>query len=102
MSQMKIRGAIFAAILIVAAAGVAGALDYSSALGENGQLGLGEPPMAVIKAGPFPVPDLGVNITNAVIPSGDRFGIGNFRNVPALSRQTLENIAPVPERKPLG
>ncbi len=100
MSQV-IKSGIFAAILIVAAVGMAGAIDYSTALGPNGQLGLGEPPMAVIKAGPFPVPDLGTNITSAVV-AGERFGIGNFRNVPDLSRQTLENIVPVPERKPLG
>jgi len=102
MSQMRIRSAIFAAIMIVAAIGMASAIDYSAALGPNGELGLGQPPMAVIKAGPFPVPNLEENITGAVAPSGRGFAIGNFRSVPNLSIQTLERIVPVPERKPLG
>ncbi len=101
MSQKKGSG-ILAAILLVAAIGMASAMDYSAALGQDGKLGLGQPPMAVIKAGPFPIPPLGANITDAVSPSGGRFGVGNFRNVPELSRETLEGIVSVPERKPLG
>jgi hypothetical protein len=92
-----------AAILIIAAAvSIVSAMDYSSALGQNGELGFDKPAMMRLGAGPFPVPDIGANITNAVVPLGDRFEIGNFRDVPTLSRQTLENIVPVPERKPLG
>lgn len=102
MSQIRVESGIFAAIMIVAAIGVVGALDYSSALGPNGELGLGQPPMTVIKAGPFPVPNLEENITGAVASSERGFAIGNFRSVPNLSIQTLERIVPVPERKPLG
>ena len=102
MSQIRAESGIFAAILVVAAIGVVGALDYSSALGPNGALGLGQPPMAVIKAGPFPIPNFEENITGAVTSSERGFAIGNFRSVPNLSIQTLERIVPVPERKPLG
>lgn len=103
MSQIRAESKIFAAIMIVAAIGMASAaMDYSAALGPNGELGLGQPPMTVIEAGPFPVPDLGMNITSAVGIAGEQFKIGNFRNVPELSKQTLGGIVPVPERKPLG
>ncbi len=77
-----------AAILLVATIGMAGAIDYSFALGPNGQLGLG-----------FGVnSDMDDAIVNAVVPNGDGVVIGNFRDVPAGARDNLASIESVAER----
>lgn len=99
MSQIRAESGIFAAIMIVAAIGVVGALDYSSALRDSGQLGIPTPAGMQLSHGPFGPRDMGNNISLAVFPGGR---ITNFRDVQTLSQENLASIKPVPERKPLG
>jgi hypothetical protein len=90
-----------AAILIIAAAvSIVSAMDYSSALGDSGQLGIPTPAGMQLSHGPFdPRMDMGNNISLAILPGGR---ITNFRDVQTLSQENLASIKPVPERKSLG
>lgn len=85
--------------LLCASVTAASALDYSAALGPNGQLGLDKLDSKQLSWGPFGVrSDMDGAIVNAVIPGANGAVITNFRDIQYLSRATLANIKSVPER----
>lgn len=91
--------ACIAATLLVATIGMAGAMDYSTAMSPNGELGFAKPAGVRLGIG-FPgVPDIGNAISNAISVNGNGFTIGNFRDIPAGAMENLASIKPVSERK---
>jgi len=97
---MRLGKIAWTAILLVAAIGMVSAMDYSTVLRQNGQLGISTPTGIQLSHGPFGIPTGGMDdvIVKAVAPGTNGAVIINFRDVPELSQKTLESITPVSER----